>query len=638
MASKDLSVILVFNKKVRYLKIRPRYLSIVVLIIAFAFTAHTLFLAEKGGLPAASTTSVTSTTIRVTETQAPPATVEASTTTVMETSTTQETKTTTTSMTTTIRSTTTTIVDYSWLPTESKTYLINRHKCSGWSENPCGDPDHLADYNGTLLVCSYTDALPAGTRISDVRVTLSQLVGTTGNSEIEFKFNNNTLGTISGNTNCDSDGPREWVIKSPHYLAGEANTISAMNLAPGGWATIGDEEGPSTVLFRVNVTYVNEAAAATYTTTTTTSTLPPGVLFRETFNEGNDDRWRRVNGDWTVESGKYTLRERVKNAFSVIEGDWTDYTVEAEIRLNEGDEAGVAFRAVDDTHYYACILKQSQNEICLYDFGEGKARRLSTTKQEPVAGETFNMKVNVQGSDINCYYDGKLKIGVKDDAYPRGGIGVYASKTIASFDNILVRTGETTTTITQPTTTTITQATTTTTPGAVKSHTLNPDLTHSQEYWRFSLWDKDVGETRPTGRWMLDGGNPGGVLEVKIGRDKSTGVGGYWVHEFTTDSKARGAECRFDWRVAEFGEELKSLRVYLFLDEDFEEPVKGSEVWVSDELTGITDWSNVKVDCTSRLQSRGRHYLKLAVWSDTDSKFRGPYTIQFDNALVEWIG
>ncbi|MFH1404245.1 MAG: family 16 glycoside hydrolase [Candidatus Altiarchaeota archaeon] len=710
MGSEKPSLILVRGEKVKYITLNPKLiiLSAVILIMIFGLAAalYTLLSGGEDGGPTPSTiTPTTLTTNMHTETTQIAQETE-TTQPARETQTTQavedtvETQTTTTmgdaaTGTTGTLQTTTTLEDISWLPRINKVYKIGRERCSGWYENPCGNPEHIGDYNGSVLECSYADALPKDTRIVEARITLSQLIGTTGKSSIRISLNGNSMGNISGNANCDSDGPKTLVLKNPQYTPGGVNTISLKNLAPGGWVTVGDEEGPSTVLFTVNLTVINEELAASMTTTTSTTTsttLSPGVVLEENFNDEIANGFVVGEGRWGIKNGQYTLLEKPQwKAYSVRPAKWSNYSVEADVQMVTSGNGGIIFRAKDLSNYYACLIVSDDDKLLLVRFDDGKNTKLVEANQDYTIGETFTIKAEVFGPEINCYYDGRLKIGWRDDKHPEGGVGVYSYQSITNFDNIMVRGNITTTTSTtimttttlkattttmqelettttthattvttttatattqasattigtsttvKSTTTTVkattTTASTTTIPSGVFKYTRNPSFSSSAEYWRFGLWDRDSNDAKLTGRWMVSGGNPGGLIEINAGRDRSKGVGAYWVQEFRTEKQARKAECIFDWRIPVFEEAPKSLVAYVFLDGEDGEPVNGTQIWSSGELTGTTEWAKVTVDCTGKLQDKGLHYLKLAIWQDTGGIYRKPYAVQYDNSLVKW--
>lgn len=70
------------------------------------------------------------------------------------------------------------------------------------------------------------------------------------------------------------------------------------------------------------------------------------------FEEKHDD-WEVANGNWDIKGGVYQLDKGGKAEHSLV-GDvkWDDYTVEAKVRIDEGNWAGVVFRAQSEMEYY----------------------------------------------------------------------------------------------------------------------------------------------------------------------------------------------------------------------------------------------------------------------------------------------
>ncbi len=463
MNTRGPAIILVYNDHVMYLTLNKRQVILLGVLIALAISL--IFLnstgGEDSGINGSSTTTILSNSSvpedSETTTTQQGATIPPQTTTI-------EKITTTTTISTT---TTTTLKDYSKLEKTVKSYHINSNKCDGWSENPCGNPDHMADYNGDPLTCDLDDSLSSDKGIYEITITLIQLVGTTGDAEIEIKLNNNTLGELKGNTNCDSDGPRSWTIKYPDYTPGETNTITVKNIGPSGWATIGDEEGPSTMLFKINVTYVTP------------------------------------------------------------------------IKYNPGPN------------------QQTTTTLENHPISNPK---------EPVSTPTTIASTTKWKGNINARFSS------------------------------------------------------------------NPT------YWRYSIWDLDHGEAKPTGNWLTEGGVDNSPrVDISISRDKSVGVGGYWMQEFTSEKAATEAICKLKWKMEEYSDDPKELRVYAFIDKDDKDPVIGSEIFDSGLIKSTTDWSNDIIDCKEKIHGKGTYFYKIAVWMDTDGSMRGPYKILFDDSAVIWM-
>lgn len=163
------------------------------------------------------------------------------------------------------------------------------------------------------------------------------------------------------------------------------------------------------------------------------------------FEEKHDD-WKVANGEWEIKGGVYHVDRGGRAEHSVVgEEDWDDYTIEAKVRLDEHNWAGIVFRAQSEMEYYVYYLNVPSNIIELWRHKKGAwDARDNIVKTAPVQGakiengEWLDMKVVVDGSEFEVYLNGKLQSEDKDDMYKTGQVGVWAWETEASFDDFTV--------------------------------------------------------------------------------------------------------------------------------------------------------------------------------------------------------
>jgi len=171
------------------------------------------------------------------------------------------------------------------------------------------------------------------------------------------------------------------------------------------------------------------------------------------FNDGNDNSWEKVQGEWSVKGGEYiqsdtkwtstTTNETYTRSF-FGDTNWTDYTLEAKVRMeNGGDTAaivGIFFRVTEKSEkgdYYYFRLDARAAE------GPALVKSPNTILQENMAKSSelkkdYVLKVEVAGDSIKCYIDGELEIDWTDDSFPKGAIGVGTFNTEGYFDNVTV--------------------------------------------------------------------------------------------------------------------------------------------------------------------------------------------------------
>ena len=171
--------------------------------------------------------------------------------------------------------------------------------------------------------------------------------------------------------------------------------------------------------------------------------------------------WTPANGSWKVEDGVYKQTMRWGEAHHTLANgtDWTDHTLAAKVRIEDGHWAGILFRAQSEFEYYVYLICPKENKSELWRhrqstaFKDGFEGRDEIEHDiEPVGltlarQEWFTLQVVVEGSRITLAING-IKQGIfVDDTYPFGRIGVWTWDTQASFDNVSVK-GDTTTALT----------------------------------------------------------------------------------------------------------------------------------------------------------------------------------------------
>ncbi|MFC4554499.1 alpha-L-arabinofuranosidase C-terminal domain-containing protein [Georgenia faecalis] len=143
------------------------------------------------------------------------------------------------------------------------------------------------------------------------------------------------------------------------------------------------------------------------------------VLLSEDFSGGAPD-WAPVRGTWSVVDGQYRqTATNVEDARSVPAGayeqDWTNYTLELEATKTAGAEGFlVGFAANGGNDYYWWNIGGWNNtRMALQRSGAEVAARENTSV---TTGQTYDIRVEVEGSDIRLYLDDELQIEYTEDA------------------------------------------------------------------------------------------------------------------------------------------------------------------------------------------------------------------------------
>lgn len=163
-----------------------------------------------------------------------------------------------------------------------------------------------------------------------------------------------------------------------------------------------------------------------------------------TFEVDADD-WKVANGNWSVGDGIYKLETGAQAEHSLIgETTWTDYTIEAKVRLDEGNWAGIVCRAKSEMEYYVFYLNVPNNKTELWRHKTGGWTARDNIGQLPAKniqiknGEWYDMKVTVSGDLLALSINGEEQGEVTDAVYGAGQAGVWGWQTGASFDDFMV--------------------------------------------------------------------------------------------------------------------------------------------------------------------------------------------------------
>lgn len=189
---------------------------------------------------------------------------------------------------------------------------------------------------------------------------------------------------------------------------------------------------------------------------------PEGYLYWNDFEkpralnkEGWSNAGTKTDGVWVLE------KEDGENAYNYLTGisgsaEWTDYVVEADVMLPEGD--GLAYssiaarvsRVASDGYEFRIVREDGKTYLELYKRGisGGKINGEDYTMDMPIiANEMNHMKMVVQGSRVLCYFNGMKVFDVIDTygdgkVYDKGFVGVMTPRTGTNnthYDNFAVR-------------------------------------------------------------------------------------------------------------------------------------------------------------------------------------------------------
>ena len=188
---------------------------------------------------------------------------------------------------------------------------------------------------------------------------------------------------------------------------------------------VGDSVVPSTFDGAVNqpddimggVFLSTWSTAAAYDNVKVTSNADGATLFSDQFADGS--QWSPQTGSWAVDgSGRYVQSSTsVNDARSIVTGayakDWSNYTLELDATKLSGAEGFlIGFGATGTNNFYWWNLGGWGNtRSVLQHASGGSASEVKALEgRSLVTGQTYHVKVVVQGHSISLYLDGELQM------------------------------------------------------------------------------------------------------------------------------------------------------------------------------------------------------------------------------------
>ena len=180
-----------------------------------------------------------------------------------------------------------------------------------------------------------------------------------------------------------------------------------------------------------------------------TSTAKAGFQIWDFEDAKRNKEWKAANGKWKFNKGVYQETSGSEAAMHTIVGEvgWEDYTVEAKVRMDEGNWAGLLFRAQNEFEYYVFYLNapDQKTELWVHSKPAFNTRAVGNPQNYPGKkikienGEWNHMKIEVKGEDFTLFIDDiEQGTGTSNVKYDKGMIGVWCWETKASFDDVKI--------------------------------------------------------------------------------------------------------------------------------------------------------------------------------------------------------
>jgi len=164
---------------------------------------------------------------------------------------------------------------------------------------------------------------------------------------------------------------------------------------------------------------------------------------------GVPEKWV-VSADPTAPSNPHvvaqTSTDQTDYRFPLLiadEGSFQDLDVSVKFKAVSGsiDRAGgLVFRLQDPNNYYIVRANALENNYRLYHVVNGRRSQFAGANLKVTSGEWHELRVEVAGNKITCYYDGNKKIEATDNTFKDAGkVGLWTkADSVTYFDDLKV--------------------------------------------------------------------------------------------------------------------------------------------------------------------------------------------------------
>lgn len=176
--------------------------------------------------------------------------------------------------------------------------------------------------------------------------------------------------------------------------------------------------------------------------------LPSGFSVQKT-GRGAMPTWE-VLADPTAPSPPNVVAQRSKensgehfNLAVVEDSDYQDLELEVRFKAVEGTEdqgGGLIWRYQDPDNYYIARANPLEDNFRMYRVVQGSRRQLKGAYIKVASGIWHTMRIVAKGDQMECFYDGKKYLEVRDTTFSRGKIGLWTkADAVSHFDDLRVR-------------------------------------------------------------------------------------------------------------------------------------------------------------------------------------------------------
>jgi hypothetical protein len=114
------------------------------------------------------------------------------------------------------------------------------------------------------------------------------------------------------------------------------------------------------------------------------------------------------------------------------------------IKGNEDQGGGPVWRYKDIKNYYIARANPLENNYRVYKVINGHRKELKSANIDIQTGKWYDLRIEMKGNRIKCYFNGKLELETTDNSFTGAGkVGLWTkADAVTYFDNMNVKGGE----------------------------------------------------------------------------------------------------------------------------------------------------------------------------------------------------
>ncbi len=111
------------------------------------------------------------------------------------------------------------------------------------------------------------------------------------------------------------------------------------------------------------------------------------------------------------------------------------------IKGNEDQGGGPVWRYKDINNYYIARANPLENNYRVYKVINGHRKELKSADIDIQTGKWYDLKVEMKGNKIRCYFNGKLELETTDDSFTGSGkVGLWTkADAVTYFDDMNIK-------------------------------------------------------------------------------------------------------------------------------------------------------------------------------------------------------